>query len=182
MALKCFVLSNEKDHEARVAAAQAFLREQFGNDALTVEEGHKGRLVLNGLGLEKVPYVSIAPAGEKMLVAVKESPVGLDGECLKAHEGKRVDYGMLAERFFSGEEAEYVRDGDTTTDEKDRFFKIWTRKKAYIKYLGKTVADFPNFSVVEGDKLLSKVGSVTLRKFSMNFEGSEDYLFAIAGV
>ena len=117
-----------------------------------------------------------------MLVAVKETPVGLDGEYLRAFDGKRLDYGLMAERFFSGEEAEYVHEGDTTADERERFFAVWTRKKAYIKFAGKTVAEFPNFSVVEGEHLLPKVGTATVRKFAMNFEGAEDYLFAIAGI
>ena len=180
MALKCFVLPNEKNKEARIAAVQAHLRETLGNDALVIEPGHKGHLVVNGG--EKSLYVSIAPAGEKMLAAIKETPVGIDGEYLRAFDGKRIDFGLLAERFFSGEEAEYVRDGVTTADERERFLKVWTRKKAYIKFTGKTVAEFPNFSVVDGDKMLAKVGSATIRKFSMNFEGNEDYLFAIAGV
>lgn len=180
MALKCFVLSNEKDTSSRIAAAQVAVREFYQNDALVVESGHKGHLVISGG--EKPLYISIAPAGEKMLVAVKETPVGLDGEYLRAFDGKRLDYGIMAERFFSGEEAEYVRDGDTSAEERERFFMIWTRKKAFIKFSGKTVAEFPNFSTVEGDRILPKVGSASIRKFTMNFEGCEDYLFAIAGV
>lgn len=180
MSLKCFVLQNEPEKEARVKAVEAAVREYLNNNEVTVEENEKGKWLVNGT--DSPLYLSVAPAGDKLLAAVKETPVGIDGERLSDFEGKRADYGMLAERFLSGEEAEYVRDGDTSADERDRFLKIWTRKKAYVKYFGKTVSDFPTFSVVDGDRILPKVGSVTIRKFSIAFEGSENYLFAIAGV
>jgi hypothetical protein len=43
-------------------------------------------------------------------------------------------------------------------------------------------ADFPNFSVVDGSRLLPKVHGISLKKFSIKFEGCEDYLFVIAGI
>jgi phosphopantetheinyl transferase len=107
--------------------------------------------------------------------------VGIDGEYLPRYKEGRTDYAMLADRFFSGEESEYLRSGATVADEKERFMKIWTRKEAYVKCTGKGVADFPSFSVVESDKIVSKLGNIPLRKFSITFEGCEDYLFAIAG-
>ena len=107
--------------------------------------------------------------------------IGIDGEYLPRYAESRTDYAMLADRFFSGEESEYVRSGATVVDEKERFMKIWTRKEAYVKCTGKGVADFPSFSVVESDKLVAKLGNIPLKKFSINFEGCEDYLFAIAG-
>ena len=125
-------------------------------------------------------YISVTTTGEKMIVALSDTPVGIDGEYLPRYEGK-TDYSMLADRFFSGEEAEYIRAGATVVDEKDRFMKIWIRKEAFVKCSGKGVADFPNFSVVDGDKLLSKVGHTPIRKFSISFPGCEDYIFAIAG-
>jgi phosphopantetheinyl transferase len=84
----------------------------------------------------------------------------------------------MAERFFTEEEAEYVREGD---DDPLRFVKVWVRKEAYSKYTGKGLSDFSSFSVSDGEKLYSKVGGVPIKKFSPAFPGSSDYLFVIAG-
>jgi len=116
-----------------------------------------------------------------MLVAVFENPIGIDGEYLPRYDERSVDYAGLAERFFSGDEAEYVRT-ENEESEKEKFLKIWVRKEAYVKCVEKTIADFPSFSVVEGDRILNRIGSVNIRNFHIKFEGCEDYLFAIAGV
>lgn len=180
MSLKCLILQNVPDREARREIIEKAVREYLNKPDVSVELDRRDNPVATGV--EPPVYLSAAPAGDKLLLAVKDTPVGLDGECLTDYEGKRADYGLMAERFFSGEEAEYVREGDTSLDEKERFFKIWTRKKAYIKYMGKPMSEFPGFSVVENDRVLSRIGNVSIRKFTIAFEGSENYLFAIAGV
>ena len=176
MALKCIVLENNSDKEVRHAAVQEAVQKYLGNDAVTVVYNDRGKPSIEGAK----KYISVTTTGEKMIVAISDTPVGIDGEYLPRYEGK-TDYSMLADRFFSGEESEYVRAGATVADEKDRFMKLWVRKEAFVKCSGKGVADFPNFSVVDGDKLLTKVGHTPIRKFSISFPGCEDYIFAIAG-
>lgn len=178
MALKCIILENNPDQAVRHAAVLEAVRGYLGSDEIEIEYAENGKPSI--VGAKK--YISVTTTGEKMIVALNDSPIGIDGEYLPRYKDRRTDYSMLAERFLSGEESEYVRAGATSIDERDRFIKVWTRKEAYVKCVGKTVADFPSFSVVEADKLLSKVGSTSIRKFSIAFEGSEDYLFAIAGV
>lgn len=178
MALKCIILENNPDQAVRHAAVLEAVRKYLGSDEVTVEYAENGKPSIEGAK----KYISVTTTGEKMIVALNDSPIGIDGEYLPRYKEKKTDYSMLAERFFAGDESDYVRGGATTVDERERFFKVWTRKEAYVKCVGKTVADFPSFSVVEGDKLLPKIGSTTIRKFSISFEGSEDYLFAIAGI
>ena len=176
MALKCIVLENNSDKEVRHAAVEEAVKKYLDNDEVTVVYNDRGKPSIEGAK----KYISVTTTGEKMIVAISDTPVGIDGEYLPRYESK-TDYSMLADRFFSGEESEYVRSGATVVDEKERFMKIWTRKEAYVKCTGKGVADFPSFSVVESDKIVSKLGNIPLRKFSISFEGCEDYLFAIAG-
>ena len=176
MALKCIVLENNPHKEVRHAAVLEAVREYLGSDEIEIVYNERGKPSIEGAK----KHISVTTTGEKMIVALSDTPVGIDGEYLPRYEGK-TDYSMLADRFFSGEEAEYVRAGATVVDEKDRFMKIWIRKEAYVKCSGKGVADFPSFSVVDGDKLLSKVGHTPIRKFSISFPGCEDYIFAIAG-
>lgn len=180
MALKCIILQNNPDMEVRHAAVQDAVRKYLASDEVTVVYAENGKPSIEGFDGKK--YISVTTTGDKMIVAINDSPIGIDGEYLPRYAERKTDYSMLAERFLSGEESEYVRAGSTVVDERERFLKIWTRKEAYVKCAGKTLADFPSFSVVEGDKFLPKLGSVTIRKFSIAFEGSEDYLFAIAGV
>ena len=180
MALNCIILENNPDIEVRHAAVQDAVRKYLASDDVTVVYAENGKPSIEGYNGKK--YISVTTTGDKMIVALNDSPIGIDGEYLPRYAERKTDYSMLAERFFSGEESEYVRAGATVVDERERFLKIWTRKEAYVKCTSKTMADFPSFSVIEGEKFLPKLGSVTLRKFSINFEGSDDYMFAIAGV
>ena len=82
------------------------------------------------------------------------------------------------ERFFTEEEAEYVRDND---GDPVSFAKGWVRKEAYSKYTGKGLSDFANFSVSDGERLNTKVNGVTVKKFTVTFPGSNEYIFALAG-
>ena len=178
MALKCIILENNPDREVRHAAVEQAVREYLNED-VRIEYSAKGRPSIVGSKEEK--HISVTTTGSKMLVAVFENPIGLDGEYLPRYDSAKTDYAALAERFFSGDEAEYIRN-ESGESEKEKFLKIWVRKEAYVKCVGKTIADFPNFSVVDADKILNKVGSVTIRKFNIRFEGCEDYIFAIAGI
>ena len=180
MALKCFILENAPEQEARHEAVQKAVRGYLKDETVQIVYSEKGAPSIQGC--EPPMFLSVTTTGDKMLVAVQDTPIGIDGEYLPRCEKSKTDFLLMAERFFSGEETEYVRDGASVGEEKLRFFKVWTRKEAYVKCVGKTLADFPSFSVVENGKLLSRVGSVAIRKFSIAFEGSENYLFAIAGI
>ena len=181
MALKTFILENSSTKKQRQSDIQKAVREYLKNPKVKVVYDEKGRPSIEGA--EKKLHIAITRANTVMLVVIYEKPIGIDGEYLPrmlAPENK-VDYMLLAERFFSVDESEYLRDSAHGT-EKEVFAKIWVRKEAYVKAAGKTLADFPNFSVVDGSRLLPKVHGISLKKFSIKFEGCEDYLFVIAGI
>ena len=94
------------------------------------------------------------------------------------NDNSNHDYLAIAERFFTEEEAEYVRSNDSDAV---AFAKVWVRKEAYSKYTGKGLADFSNFSVTDGERFNSKVNGVPVKKYNVTFPGSTDYLFALAG-
>ena len=52
----------------------------------------------------------------------------------------------------------------------ENFIKIWVRKEAYVKAAGKTVAEFPNFSVVDGARFVKKIHSIAIKTFAIKFE------------
>ena len=180
MKLKVFVLENNTVKRQRHAAVQKAVRGYFGDDPkVKVVYDEKGKPSIEGT--DKKWYISVTTTGEVMLAAIADSPVGIDGEKLDrfSDPDNKIDYVALAERFFTDEEADYVRDGADTAD---RFVKIWTRKEAYVKCAGKTLAEFSSFSTVENDKLLSRIGTVPVKRFGINFPNSDSYLFVIAGV
>lgn len=178
MALKCMILENNESREERHAAIEKAVSEYLKQD-VQIEYSSKGKPSL--VGMESQKHISVARAGDKLLVAVNDTPIGIDIEYLPAYDEDKLDFGAMAEKYLSGEEAEYVH-GSGAEGEKERFLKIWVRKEAYVKCAEKTVADFPSFSVVDGEKLLNKVSGISIRKFGFKFDGCEDYLMAIAGV
>lgn len=181
MAIKTFLLENSGNKKKRHQDVRRAVKEYLENDRARVYYDDKGRPGVDGTKDKK--YISITTTGSVMLCILSDSPVGIDGEYLPRFtrdDKHSPDYIGLAERFFSDDEAEYVRDGAGT--EWERFVRIWTRKEAYVKCVGKTIADFPNFSVVDGTKLLPKVNGVPIKKFNMNFPDCENYFFSIAGL
>lgn len=180
MAIKTFIFENISDKEKRHAQVQSALREYTGIDSAEVYYNNRGKPFIKGLPEEM--YISVTTADEVMVVVFSDKPVGIDGERLTRFENdareKKPDYITLAERFFTGEEAEYVREGSV---EGEQFANVWVRKEAYVKYTGKGLSDFANFSVVDGSKFLSKVNGVPIKKLNVVFPGSNDYLFIIAG-
>lgn len=182
MALKVFVLENSTTKKKRQTDIQNAVREYLKNPKVkVVYDEENGKVALENT--EKKMYISITRANTVMLVAIYEKPIGIDGEYIPrvvSNESK-VDYTMLAERFFSEEEAEFMHD-TTRETEADSFIKVWVRKEAYVKAAGKTIAEFPKFSVVDGMRFLPKVNGISLKKFAIKFPECEDYFFVIAGV
>ncbi len=176
MELKTFVLANPDDKQTRHTLVNEAVKGFYGDNA-AVEYSAKG--VPSIVGTEAKKYISITTCGEVMLCVVSSVQIGIDGEYLPRFKQSKLDAQAVAERFFSEDEAEFVRRGE---GDMSRFVKVWTRKEAYVKYMGTGVSDFPNFSVCDGDKFSTKVNGVSIKRFSIKFDGSDDYIFAIAGV
>ena len=178
MALKTFILLNSESKKQRDADIETAVRHYLNKDDVKLSYDDNGKPSL--LNTDSRIYISITCANDVMMVVLYHKPVGIDGEYLPKHltPNHNIDYNLLAERFFSYDEAEFVRDGN----EAENFVRVWVRKEAYVKAAGKTLADFPNFSVVDGSRLLPKVNGISLKKFSIKFADSENYLFCIAGV
>ncbi|MDR3343975.1 MAG: 4'-phosphopantetheinyl transferase superfamily protein [Oscillospiraceae bacterium] len=92
------------------------------------------------------PYFSNAPefhfslshSGEALALAVHNAPVGVDIERLREPDFR------IARRYFTRDEQEYIGKDSV------RFFEIWTKKEAYLKYTGEGLRRTLNsFSVTE---------------------------------
>ena len=70
-------------------------------------------------------HFNISHSTDILAVAISDGKVGIDIEKLRTPDLR------IAKRFCEDEQA-YV----TETDPKNRFFEVWTKKEAYLKYKG----------------------------------------------
>ena len=180
MALKTFILENSNTKKQRQTDIQNSVRSYLNNPKAKVVYDEKGRPTVENV--EKKVNISITCCGKVMLLVIFEKAIGIDGEYLPSllNSETKIDYMQQAERFFSYDEVEYLRDSAREV-EGENFVNIWVRKEAYVKAAGKTVAEFPNFSVVDGSRFVKKIHNISIKRFAIKFPECEDYIFAIAG-
>ncbi|MCH7970061.1 MAG: 4'-phosphopantetheinyl transferase superfamily protein [Chloroflexi bacterium] len=91
-----------------------------------------GKPSLAGLGDSKRLRFNLSHSKHLAVAAVvRESRIGIDVEYMRSN----VDFLKLASRFFAKNEAAALRRA-TADHKKEMFFRIWTRKEAYIKAHG----------------------------------------------
>lgn len=119
----------------RFTVARGTLREILG-EALQVPPaqvefayGEHGKPAVPGL------WFNLSHSGDRALVALADREVGVDLEELRTN----VEFRRLAIRFFSPLEREAL---EAVPDEglPLAFFRLWTRKEAYLKACGKGLA------------------------------------------
>lgn len=73
-------------------------------------------------------YFSLSHSGDYVAVAINDSPVGVDIQVIKD-----VDYDLLSKKIMSNQEHQVYL---TTNDKIKYFYKIFTSKEAYSKFVG----------------------------------------------
>ena len=97
--------------------------------------GRYGRPGFTGAGM---PFFSISHSGEHILLTVSEKPVGADVEAIRLRKGAQG----VADRYFSPEEAGYVRKYGQRA-----FFRLWTIREAVSKFTGGGIQDFSRIRI-----------------------------------
>ena len=89
-------------------------------------------------------HFNISHSKEKLAVAISDTPIGIDIEKLREPDFR------VAKRFFTEREIGYVGNNP------NRFFEIWTKKEAYLKFKG-TGLKFPlsDFDVTKNTKIIT---------------------------
>ena len=174
MAVTTLVLENNPNREARHAALLNALREHFNNPDIDIEYAPKGKPIVKNIN----KHISVTTVENMMICAISDTVIGIDGEHIARFSDNKTDFVAIAERFFTDEEADYVREGD---DVGVRFAKIWVRKEAYCKFTGKGLADFANFSVTDGERFFSKINGIPIKRLNVQIPASGEYFFAIVG-
>ena len=120
-------------HRRRFAMARAQLRMVLGRlvgaapETLSLTYAEHGKPLLDG-----GPSFNLSHSEEGVVIAVtREGRLGVD---LEQHRPLR-DMPALATRYFAADEAALVREA-APADRPEVFFRIWTRKEAFLKALG----------------------------------------------
>lgn len=74
-------------------------------------------------------YFNLSHTRNAIAVAISDKPVGVDIEKVGTAEL------IIANRFFNESEVAYITKTEIDIDK--RFYEVWTKKEAYIKYIGK---------------------------------------------
>jgi len=129
----------KRSDAVRCLAAEALLRCAFpGLDPEAIQKDPGGKPRLEGA------HFNLSHSGQWVALAVGDSPVGVDVECLR--EGRPIE--RLARRYFTEEECR--RAGDS----QEGFLRIWTAKESRLKYLGVGLREaLDSFSVLEAEDI-----------------------------
>jgi 4'-phosphopantetheinyl transferase len=145
----------ERDRRRFIAARgglRRILSRYAGIDAAAIvfDYGEFGKPSLRrGPGVERLDF-NLSHAGDIALCATAEGcPVGIDVEEVRAD----VEVDRIAEQFFSPDERRAVADA---RDPADTFTRIWVRKEAYLKGIGRGLGvDLTRITVPVDSDLIS---------------------------
>lgn len=125
------------EHRRRWIVAHIALRQVLGHElavspaALTFASGSGGKPRLTGDHADALEF-NLSHSGAMALIAVSRScPVGVDVEMIEP----MPDLEAVAERQFAPEERQALR-ALPDADRVGAFYRIWTRKEAFIKATG----------------------------------------------
>lgn len=76
-------------------------------------------------------YFNISHTSAVSIVAFAEEPVGIDIENMEDEPPYAI-----ANRFFLADEKKYIFETEDMNERRKHFYEIWTKKEAYMKYLG----------------------------------------------
>lgn len=133
-----------QEDSLRCVAADALLRYALGNSDYVIEKTSSGKPFIRG---RENFHFNLSHAGNWVVMAYGHSEVGVDVETVRMD----TNIEAIARRFFAPEEQSFVFQEEA--DRHQRFFRIWTGKESYVKYLGTGLnMDLASFSVLSMDQ------------------------------
>ena len=120
-------------------------------------------------------HFSLSHSGDFAICSIGEVENGSDIEWVRSGKSR------LAERFFAEEELAWIRKADSTGEQEERMFRIWTMKESFLKVTGFGMSlPLKDFAVVVEDKgtvsLRHNVNEKTyfMKEYTMPERGAED--------
>ena len=112
-------------------------------------------------------FFSLSHSGDILICAVSHCNIGADCQVVNIRDIKTCR--KIAGRFFSPRE-NLVLDQLPDDDYTDKFFELWTKKEAYVKYTGRGLSEgLDTFSVFD-------VENVRFDRVTPCFEGAYIYI------
>ncbi|MBQ2765750.1 MAG: 4'-phosphopantetheinyl transferase superfamily protein [Clostridia bacterium] len=131
------------EHEVGTALSKHALNATFGQSAELLH-GERGKPYFDIYGV----YVSISHSNGLCLAAISDTEIGADIEYMQPKNERIL---RLAERYFTPDEAAYVRESPN-----ERFYAVWCAKESYIKYTGEGFSrPLSSFSVLKSELCFS---------------------------
>ena len=100
---------------------------RFPDATIEVYKDDRGRPLTDREDL----WVSASHTGEWVFCGLSDEPLGIDAQVVTTVRNRD----RLVERFFTKEEADWLKDR-----EEEAFFDLWSRKEAFAKYTGRGIA------------------------------------------
>lgn len=76
-------------------------------------------------------FLSVSHSENLFICLIGDRPLGID-----LQHGRKMDFEKVADRYFTDEEAAWVKHCGNSA-----FFRLWTRKEAFSKYTGNGLSD-----------------------------------------
>lgn len=86
------------------------------------------------LSADKNIYFNISHSGKFVIVGISDNEIGVDIEKYRDESHKIIE---LAKRYYTKQEYEYVLSFSSDEERVKAFYKLWTLKESYVKYIGK---------------------------------------------
>lgn len=127
----------------RCIVGGALLRYALGSDDYTEDRLPDGKPYIRN---KPDFHYNLSHSGNLVVLAYGSTELGVDVERIRSD----VDAEGIGRRFFTPQEQQFLKDG--ASDERQRFFELWTKKESYLKYLGTGLKkDLRSFSVLQPD-------------------------------
>lgn len=89
-------------------------------------------------------HFNISHTKSAIAVIISDKSIGVDIEAIREADM------LIANRFFTDDEIRYITEANEYKNK--RFFEIWTKKEAYIKYIGKGLSiPLNSFNTLDDD-------------------------------
>lgn len=125
-----------QEDKVRCICAEALLRNALGGKAYGLAYGENGKPYLTD---SEGFHFNLSHSGRWVVIAYGPTPVGVDVQAYRTNASEGI-----AQRFFTADEQAYAKSSP------ENFFRIWTGKESYTKYLGTGLkTPLNSFSVLE---------------------------------
>lgn len=124
-------------HKKLHKVIQVYYAEKYGasDEEVQIKKDSRGKPYVTIRGEKSSDFFNISHTSGVGVIIFSNHEVGIDIEMI----GNADD--RIAQRFFQVNEKQYLHDSTDDMEYQRRFYEIWTKKEAYLKWNGIGLAD-----------------------------------------